>query len=194
MKRTCRLLFVLLSCIGLSGVLSLRADGFRNPPPGADGLGRAGVIIAQSADASAVFYNPANLALLQKNSLEAAVSIAHSQLDYSRPGYSVSSENDWQMLPNFFVAVPTQAGGNKFTLGLGVTTPFGQGTDWPRDSFVKYNAPYSAQMSLINVNPSVAFHVAEPLLLGVGGGCVLVAPEIQAVISLGNGFWQSTVA
>lgn len=168
MRRTCRLWLPLLSYVGLGASLPLWADGLRNPPPDAVGLGRAGVVIAQSSDASAVFYNPANLALLKNDSMEAAVSIAHSKADYSRPGYSASSDTEWQMLPNLFAAFPTQWGDKKFTFGLGVTTPFGQGMDWPQDSFVKYNAPYSAQMSLVNVNPSVAFHVSESLLLGVG--------------------------
>ncbi|MEI6807798.1 MAG: outer membrane protein transport protein [bacterium] len=159
---------VLFVCVVFSSALHLWADGLRNPPPGAVGLGRAGVVIAESSDASAVFYNPANLALIQGNSIEAAVSIAHSTLEYSRPGYNLSSDTDWQVLPNLFVATPIQYGGKTFSLGLGLTTPFGQGIDWAQDSFVKYNSPYSAQMSMININPSVAFHLTKSLLLGAG--------------------------
>jgi len=168
MRRTYRLGGVLLACVILSAAFPLWADGLRNPPPGAVGLGRAGVAIAESADASAIFYNPANLALIQGNSVEAAVSIAHSTMDYSRPGYSVSSDTDWQVLPNLFVASPMQYGGKNFSLGLGLSTPFGQGIDWAKDSFVKYNVPYSAQMSMVNINPSTAFHLTESLLFGAG--------------------------
>jgi len=168
MNRTTGLCLASLLCISTVAVLPSLADGFRNPPPGAVGMGRAGVIIAQVPDASAVFYNPANLALIQNCSIEAAVSIAHSEADFSGPGGSVSSDTDWQMLPNFFMATARECHGKKYTLGIGVTSPFGQGMDWPEESFVKYNAPFSAQMSMVNVNPSVGMHISESVLLGAG--------------------------
>src|SRR5688500_17096079 len=73
----------LASALGLIVTLwSLAAysEGFRNPPPGAFNLGRAGGRIAHIDDSSAVHHNPANL-----------VDIATSELNlspYSRRGDS----------------------------------------------------------------------------------------------------------
>ena len=52
-----------------------RADGYRNPPPTAAGIGKAGVHSAFVDDASAISYNPANLALQTNASVVVAVTI-----------------------------------------------------------------------------------------------------------------------
>ena len=48
-------------CALMSLTTHLTAEGFRNSPPGAFSLGRAGGRIAQIDDSSAVQQNPANL-------------------------------------------------------------------------------------------------------------------------------------
>ena len=58
-SQTCVVLFALGGVL-LPG-LSVRADGFRNAPDTAAAIGLAGNNIAWVDDASAVFFNPANL-------------------------------------------------------------------------------------------------------------------------------------
>ena len=163
----------ILGSVALVGVLgqNLLADGFRNPPPGAVGLGRAGVIAAQVDDASAIFYNPANLIDLNSPEFELAASLSKSKTEYSRPGYSASTDNSWGVLPNVFFAYPLSdvvLNSKPVVLGLGLTTPFGQSSEWDKDSFLKYTSPYWAQMQLLNINPSAAIELAPGLSLGVG--------------------------
>ena len=82
-------------------------EGFRNPPPGAFDLGRAGGRFAQVDDSSAVWNNPANLVDLAAPEAQFTPSVVYFDIQYDSPtGSSTSTENPWKILPNFFAALP----------------------------------------------------------------------------------------
>ena len=142
------------------------ANGFRNPPEGANALGRAGGKIATIDDASAVTHNPANLMDLTNATALAALTIARSKTEFTSPlGPTAETDNPWALLPNMFGVLPV---GREWTFGLGVTTPFGQATKWPDDSFFRYTAPYEAQVVVVNVNPVAATRIGKQLYLALG--------------------------
>lgn len=142
-------------------------EGFRNPPPGTAGMGRSGVWIAQADDPSAVSYNPANLLLLDRPAVEAAVSLARTRTEYEGPaGAGATSKDPWQALPNLYAVWPAAKAGASF--GLGLTTPFGQSVEWDRDSVLSATSPYFAEMGLVNVNPAAAARLGDRLLVGIG--------------------------
>ena len=148
-------------------VTSVYAEGFRNPPPGAAGLGRSGVWIAQSDDASAVSYNPANLTESQDASVLAGFSLASTKTEFdSVVGVSADSKDPWQLLPNLYGVYPMQ--NQRLTLGIGITTPYGQSMEWDKNGPFHYDAPYFAEIRLVNVNPSIGYKIGESISVGAG--------------------------
>ena len=146
---------------------SVHAEGFRNPPPGAAGLGRSGVWIAQSDDASAVSYNPANLVDVDGASVVAGFSLASTKTEFdSASGVSAESEDPWQILPNLYGACPMQD--QRMALGIGITTPYGQSMEWDESGPFRYDVPYFAEIRLVNVNPSIGYKINEALSVGAG--------------------------
>lgn len=161
-------------------VSSSLADGFRNPPPGAAGLGRGNAFAAQADDASAVSYNPANLGFLTAPEVEVALSLVSSETKVrAAAGFAADSDNAWQALPNVFVAWLLS---EKVVGGLGLTTPFGQSVEWDKDSGVARVSPYSAQMSLLNFNPSAGWKINDRVSVGAGLDVFVSTLEFRQVV------------
>lgn len=151
------------------------AEGFRNPPPGTFNLGRAGGRIAQVDDASAVVQNPANLTDLSDLELQLSPSLVYIKAEYESPtGVTARTQDPWKFLPNAFVAMPLAEG--KMGAGLGITVPYGLGNEWDESSSAfarpfgqwRYQAPYSAKLSTININPGFAAALVDGLSVGAG--------------------------
>ncbi len=155
------------------------ADGFRNPPPTAAGLGRAGAIAAQAEGAEAVLYNAAGMAGLEQAEAGLGVNFARSQTEVRTPMGKATSEDPWQVLPAAFAAWPVRDTG--WTAGVGVSTPYGQSAEWDRDGLFRYTAPYFAEMRVVNVNPSVAFRASERVAVGGGLDVLLSTLEFKQV-------------
>jgi long-chain fatty acid transport protein len=148
------------------------ADGYRNPPPTAEGIAKAGANSVFVDDASAISYNPANLALQTNASIVISASLARTENKYNRsfPNLpTVKSDNSWSVLPNLYASTPI--GDNGVAVGLGISTPFGQGIEW--DSLDVYNgyAPaslYEAEIKVIHINPTIAFNLGDRVSVGLG--------------------------
>jgi long-chain fatty acid transport protein len=150
------------------------AEGFRNPPPGAFNLGRAGGRIAQVDDSSAVAQNPANLVDLTAPEFQFTPSIVYIKVDYDSPaGESASTEEPWKLLPNMFASMPIYE--DRLAVGFGITTPYGLANEWDKKSEAftnpagwRYQTPYFAQLMAINFTPAVSIKAGEHLSLGAG--------------------------
>ena len=167
---------------------SVLADGYRNPPPTAEGIGKSGVHSVFVDDASAISYNPANLASLTNASFVGSFTFARTENQYSPfPGVSADSDGDWNVLPNLYYSRPL--GDSGMTAGIGLTSPFGQGISWNRSDFIPpgpftNTVPYEAQLALININPTVAFKLVEDLSIGVGLDMYVSRLDLTAVNGL----------
>jgi long-chain fatty acid transport protein len=141
------------------------ANGFRNPPESASALGKVGARYALVDDASASAFNPANLTKLDTASAMISMNFVHGETEYTSPlGQTSTTEDPWKFLPNAFVAWPDKG----WVFALGVTTPFGQSTEWKKDSAFQYTAPYFAEMKVVNVNPTVARKLTDTIAVGAG--------------------------
>jgi long-chain fatty acid transport protein len=165
----------LLVALALLFVTAVDGEGFRNPPPGAFNLGRAGGRIAQVDDSSAVQQNPANLADLTNIQAQLTPTVVYISADFTSPsGQSSSSINPWKALPNFFASMPLA--NDRFAVGLGVTVPYGLGNEWNQRSsafaqptgVLAYQAPYYSELVTVNFNPSVAVKLGDEVSVGVG--------------------------
>ncbi|MBT8045856.1 MAG: outer membrane protein transport protein, partial [Pontiella sp.] len=166
-----------LCLVAVGMTASVFGDGYRNPPPTAEGIGKSGVNSVFVDDASAISYNPANLALQTNDSLVVAVTFARTENTYKPPipGASYESDGDWNILPNIYYS--QQAGDQGLAFGLGITTPFGQGLSWKKSDFapsvgvvapLSPVVPYEASIMLIDLNPTVALKLNESVYLGAG--------------------------
>lgn len=182
-NRSLTVLF-LLTCISTLSIQCL-ADGYRNPPPTAEGLAKAGVNSVFVDDASAISYNPANLGFAHKQSLVIGFSFAQAENTYTPLGSPASfeSDGDWQVLPNLYYSAPVS---DRLVLGMGITTPYGQSVSYNPDEFSSLiggpePVPYDASVMLVNFNPSLAFKLADGLFLGAGADIIYSEFELKAV-------------
>ncbi|MDD5141369.1 MAG: outer membrane protein transport protein [Verrucomicrobiales bacterium] len=164
-----------LVALALFTATAMYGEGFRNPPPGAFNLGRAGGRIAQVDDSSAVQQNPANLVDLTNIQAQLSPTVVYISADFrSSSGQSASTENPWKLLPNFFISMPLA--NDRFAVGLGVTVPYGLGNEWNKNSsaftqptgILTYQAPYYSKLTTINFNPSFAMKLGDKISVGVG--------------------------
>ncbi len=172
-------------------VQSVRADGYRNPPPTAEGIAKSGANSVWVDDASAISYNPANLAFQTNQSVVVSFTFAQTENTYTVPpnpllpaGGTFESSGDWNILPNLYYSIPV--GDKGWAAGLGITTPFGQGLEWNAADFepltgFSNQVPYEAGVALIDINPTVAFKVHEDVSIGVGLDIYLSQLNLKAV-------------
>ncbi len=142
------------------------ASGFRNPPEGAAALALGGGKVALTEDASVVSHNPASLADFKQNQILPTVTFIHTETEFTSPVGAAETDDPWKVLPNLYVAWPIKD--SRYVAGLGVTTPYGQSTKWDEDGAFRYSAPYSAELTVVNVNPTLAARVNERVAVGVG--------------------------
>lgn len=176
---------VLVVCLCMVvATMAVFAEGFRNPPDGA-ALGHVGGKIVFSDDASAIAHNPANLVDLEGPEAQATLTLLHSKAEYeSAAGTSAETEEPWKWLPNLYFAWPLQDG--QFAAGVGVTTPFGQSTEWSKTSVFQYTAPYFAELRVVNVNPTLAARLGDRLAVAVGGDLYWSDLDLKQVYSWYN--------
>lgn len=160
-------------------------EGFRNPPDGAAALGRVGGKIALAEDPSALSHNPANLTLIEEPQAMAALTVLKTEAEFTSPlGFSAKTEDDWKYLPNLYVVSPM--GNDSAVLGIGVTTPFGQSTEWDEQGGLRYLAPYHAELRVANVNPTLAWKLGENFSVAAGFDAFWSDLSIKQVLPSGS--------
>ncbi len=189
MRNSCKYLvaMVLLS----SGASRVGADGYRNPPPTAEGLAKGSANAAFVDDASATFYNPANLGMQTEKSLVVAGTFARSETTYSPlPGVELKSDDPLQVLPNIFYSQPVGLEG--LVVGLGLSTPYGQNVSWDAAKLVSpatgvvEAVPYEAEVVVLNINPTASAKLRENLYLGIGADIFYSDFTLKALFPSGD--------
>ena len=165
--------------------LSLRAEGFRSPTTGTQGLGTSGARLAFIDDASAVWHNPANLTLLPAWEASFEPTFIHHEATYSGPAGTAQTRDPWKFLPALFVGGPVS---DKVAAGLGITVPYGLAVkwDWDQAGILKYQAPHFVDLKTINVNPTLAFRLGEKVSLAVGADVMWSELQLRQAYSWAN--------
>ena len=177
MRRAC-----LFLCTFTASQVSF-AGGFSLIEEGASGLGNAYAgAAAVSRDASTVWFNPAGMTELKEKQLLVAGHVIDVNSDFSDAGTTLNTAFGGGFVdPNFATAGNVDAGGVAFipnlyyvqplrrgvTLGLGISIPFGNSTDYDDDWVGRYQAVESS-VTAVDINPSIAFRVNEELSIGGG--------------------------
>jgi len=164
-----RLFLVVLGMVGL--VLSLPkesvfAGGFQNPAQGASASGQAGAFVAQADDPTALTHNPAGLTQISGTNFLFSPTIINPSTKYlTGTGETYKIKEETHLLPNLYFVTDFKREDWRF--GLGITTPYGQATEWSKDSPFRYYATRS-EMKFIDINPSLAYRVSNALSVGIG--------------------------
>ena len=163
------------------------AAGFQLSEQSAIQMGRAmagaGVV---GDDLSAVHYNPAGMTLLSGTRMQATGTWVAVNLDYK--GDSGQSENGrlkGQTIPAGFI---THQINDSLWAGLGLTVPYGMGTEYGEGWKGKSRGTESMILTF-DINPNLAWKVND--MLSVGGGISL--QYAKAELCMGMGPMQANV-
>lgn len=174
-------------CVAFAVALSLaprtgRAAGFLLYEAGAKAMGLGGAMTAVADDASAIFYNPAGLMQLQGTNAYGGFSLVFTGTEFAGvdpdPGFNTFDETGALLFTPFSAYISHRLANEKWSIGLGLFTPFGLGQKWrDRESFTGRHIADKAQLFTFYANPTVAWQATPQL--SVGGGIQLVHGRVE---------------
>lgn len=162
--------FFLFSLMAFS---TLCGEGFRNPAPGAWGLGQSGGRTAFVSDPTAASHNPANLVEVDEPAVLLTPTFLHFRSEFKVDGGpNAKSKDPWKILPNLYAVGP--AWSEDVSWGLAVTVPYGLSNEWETTGAFgsggpfRYQIPYFSELRTIQINPNIAWRPHPDLSLSAG--------------------------
>ncbi len=181
------------------------AGGFALIEQGASGLGNsyAGAA-AVSQDASTVWFNPAGMSELKERELLVAGHVIGVSSEFTDRGTTLNpaflpnfgqqyvdpdfataeavGANGTTGLPNLYYVHPLKQG---VTLGIGLSVPFGNSSDYDRDWVGRYQAIESA-VAALDINPSISYRVNDNLNIGGGLSIQTMSAQLGSAVDSGG--------
>ncbi|PHV11461.1 OmpP1/FadL family transporter [Chitinimonas sp. BJB300] len=151
------------------------ASGFQFSSQSASNQATANSSAAEAGDASTISYNPAGLTYLEGTQLSGTLNIVSPSIKAENQqattlngnpiaGSTDDSIGDLAAAPHMYASTRLS---ERMALGLGVYVPFGSGTDYKRDSVLRYNINQT-KLEVIAFNPTVAFKLTPKVSVGMG--------------------------
>ena len=159
------LLFLLITALLIS--TNIYAGGFQLNEHGARALGMGGAFTAVANDPSAVYWNGAGLSFIKGTNIVFGASFIAPNSKFRGVAPEVTEyrgKNLFFYPVNFFASHQLN---DKFTVGLGFTTPYGLGTEWDDNWIGKYLAVETELQTFI-VTPVIAYKPVESLSISAG--------------------------
>lgn len=153
------------------------AAGFMLTEQSAGSLGRAyagaGV---DGTDLSGVYYNPATMVLHKGTALQAGFVGIGLNLDYvGEDGTTANGRNKSQAIPHGYFVHQIN---DKVWFGLGMTVPFGMGTEYDADWACNQHG-ISATILTFDLNPNFAFKLSEKFSVGFGASIQYAQADLK---------------
>ncbi|GAB0150189.1 MULTISPECIES: OmpP1/FadL family transporter [unclassified Marichromatium] len=161
-----------------------QAAGFALPEASIAGLGTANAMVANPDETGAFAYNPAAIAFHDNSSIAVGgLLISPSFSVRTASGEHESQGADWLATPQMQIAARIN---ERWSLGLGVSAPFGLETRWedgtfpavsgtrtlavpaPLDPEVPLGQPTASKLEVIQIAPTVAYRVNDALSVSAG--------------------------
>lgn len=154
-------------CLALWFCPPAGANGFRLlEVQGAKAAAQTDAFCAQADDPSAIAFNPAGITQLEGRQVLGGLVFTKGWTTHTAAvGEEQTDMVNSAVIPFAFVTSPI--GDQGWHLGLGMTAPYGQSTEWRQDSFARYAATYSSLVP-VNCNPTVAYQLTPQLSIGAG--------------------------
>lgn len=146
---------------------NLFAGGFQLNEHGARALGMGGAFTGVANDASAVYWNGAGISFLKGTNIVLGASFIAPSSKFRGVAPDVTEYRGKNLLfyPVHFFGT-TQLS-EKFSVGLGFTTPFGLGTEWDENWVGKYLA-IETELRTFIVTPVISYRPIESLAISAG--------------------------
>src|SRR5881396_348646 len=145
------------------------AGGVSFTEQGAAASGKANAFAGEANDPSAIFYNPAGITQLPGTQLMIGTSIVKldSTFRSSTSGESTQLQDQFPIIPHFYITHRFKQWDERVSIGLGVYTPFGIVVDWPDNWWGRFNTT-DARLRVTVYNPTVAYQVTPEFSAAAG--------------------------
>lgn len=170
---------VALSAIAVAAAFAstAHAAGFMLTEQSAGALGRAyagaGV---DGTDLSGVYYNPATMVLHKGTAIQMGFVGIGLNLDYvGENGETANGRNKSQAIPHGYFIHQIN---DKVWFGLGMTVPFGMGTEYD-DDWADNQHGISATILTFDLNPNFAFKLSEKFSVGFGASIQYAQADLK---------------
>lgn len=153
------------------------AQGYGVYEQSACAMARGGAAVARPCeDGSAIFFNPAALALERDTSrLSVGGTLIGPRGEFTSFDFGVTTPmvEQWVPVPAAYYARPT---GDRLSLGVGLFVPYGLITEWPIEFEGRF-VSYKTSLRTIYVQPTIAFKINDHV--AIGGGPDLVFSDLE---------------
>lgn len=189
---------LIAACIFFISAGSASGAGFALIENGISGLGNAYAGGAASAeDATTIFYNPAGLALLKGDQLIVGMHLIMPYANFKNEGSThalqgitgipLRGDDDGnggvaKAVPNFYYSRKIS---DRFSVGMGINTPFGLATEYDKTWVGRYHAVKSDVMT-VNINPAIAYKINEHWSIGAGVSLQYIKATLSNAIDFGT--------
>lgn len=170
---------VALSAIAIAAAFAstAHAAGFMLTEQSAGSLGRAyagaGV---DGTDLSGVYYNPATMVLHKGTAIQMGFVGIGLNLDYvGEDGTTANGREKSQAIPHGYIVHQIN---DKVWFGLGMTVPFGMGTEYD-DDWAGSEHGISATILTFDLNPNFAFKLHEKFSVGFGASIQYAQADLK---------------
>jgi len=183
-------IFTLLLIVGLSG--SALASGFAIVEQSVSGLGNSFAGAVSGEDASAMFFNPASITLLEGQQVTGGLHVIFPSTKFNATtatnalGGSLGTNNGGDggvtaLVPNLYYSNKINP---KLSFGLAIDAPFGLATDYDTTWVGRYHAKES-DVATININPVIAYKVTDQLTIAAGVSAEYMDVTLSSMIDGG---------
>lgn len=146
---------------------------------------------AAGEDASTVWSNPASMTLLKGQNLMAAGHLIVAKTDFTNNGSTYadgtlltgpdSEGGKTAFVPNLYYTAQVT---DEVFAGISINAPFGLGTKYDDDWVGRYHA-VDTHLTAININPAVAYKIAEQWSIGGGVSLQYVDLTLTSAVDFG---------
>ncbi len=157
---------LLVLAICATAISSAFAAGFGLYEASARGNGMGGGLVGSTRDASANYYNPANLTECTNVQIMVGMSLINPFCDVKVDGKRQHKMNaGWFPPPHVYIAAPVW--GDKLFLGLGTYCEYGLGTKYDDNWLLKADSTETT-IEQFTINPNIAYKITEDWSVSFG--------------------------
>ncbi len=158
--------------LALSSLPDARGAGFALYEMSARGNALGGSLVGITGDASATYFNPANMTESAGVQVMAGASFIGPRTEVSATvpsplgmsAIDTKNESQWWIPPHAYASMAVS---EKTWVGIGIYSPFGLGSVFESDWIGRYNS-YKAIIESVDMNPNAAYKLNDKLSVAVG--------------------------
>ena len=155
---------VVVAMVAMASVSAMGA-GFGLYEASARGLGMGNGLVGSTGDASANYYNPANLTELSAPSVMVGMTLINPFCDVTVDGQrQAKMDAGWFPPPHAYIAVPVM---EDLVLGLGTFCEYGLGTKYDNDWALNMDTTETT-IQQFTINPNIAYRITDDWSVALG--------------------------